>query len=211
MTGIYLSFLLLVTKLWRTICNPMNYRDCPRVCSNSCPLSWWYYPTISSSAPPALQSFLASGSFPMDQLFASGDQSIGASATALVLSMNIQGWFPLWLTSLISLQSKELSRVFSSTTVQKHQFFSIQPSLWSNSYICIWLLEKPYRPLSTKWCLCFLIHCPGERNGNPLQYSCLENFMDRRAWQATSCMGSQRVGHDWATDMQVFHSFSSKK
>ena len=124
---IYLSFLLSVTKLWPTLCNPMNYRDCPRVCSNSCPLSWWYYPTISSSAPPALQSFLASGSFPMDQLFASGEQSIGASATALVLSMNIQGWFPLWLTSLISLQSKELSRVFSSTTIQKQQFFSAQP------------------------------------------------------------------------------------
>ena len=82
----------------------------------------------SSSAPPALQSFPSSGSFPMDQLFASGDQSTGASATALVLPMNIQGWFPLWLTSLISLQSKELSRVFSSTTVWKHQFFGAQPS-----------------------------------------------------------------------------------
>ena len=83
-----------------------------------------------------LQSFPASGSFPMHQFFASGGQSIGVSVSALVLPMNIQHWFPLGLTSLISFQSKGLSRVFSNTTVQKHQFFRVQPSLWSNSHIC---------------------------------------------------------------------------
>ena len=80
----------------------------------------------------------------MSQLFASGGQSIGASASASVLLMNIQDWFPLGLTRLISLQAKGPSRVFSNTTVQKHPFFGAQPSLWSNSHICIWLLEKPY-------------------------------------------------------------------
>ena len=95
-------------------------------------LSWWYYLTISSSAAPFsfyLQSFSASGSFPMSQFFASGIQSFGASASTSVLSMNIQGWFPLGLTGLIFLQSKGLSRVFSSTTIRKHKFFST----WSNS------------------------------------------------------------------------------
>ena len=104
----------------------------PRACSNSCPLSQWCHPTISSSAipfPSCLQSFLTSGSFPMSRLFASGGQSIGVSASASVLPINIQDWFPLGLTGLISLQSKGLSRVFSNTTVQKHQFFSAQPSL----------------------------------------------------------------------------------
>ena len=90
-----------------------------------------------------LQSFPASGSFPMSQFFASGGQSIGTSASASVLRMNIQGWFPLRLTDLISLQSKGLSKVFSNTTVQKHQFFSTKPSLWSNSHIHTWLMEKP--------------------------------------------------------------------
>ena len=116
----------------------------PRACSNSCPLSWWCYPTISSSVVPfsfCLQSFPASGSFLMSQLFASGGQTIGTSAS--VLPMNIQGWFPLGLTDLISLLSKGLSRVFSNTTVQKHQFFSAQPSSWSSCRIHTWLLEKP--------------------------------------------------------------------
>ena len=93
----------------------------PRVCSNSCPLSQWCYLIISSSAASVsfcLQSFPASGSFPISQLLASGGQSIGASASALVFPMNIQDWFPLGLTGWISLQSKELSRVSSSTTVQ---------------------------------------------------------------------------------------------
>ena len=97
----------------------------------------------------------------MSQLFASGGQSIRASAT--VLPMSMQGWLPLGLTGLISLLSKGLSRVFSSTTIQKHPFFSAQPSLWSTSHICTWLLEKSwlwlYRPLSAKWCLCFWICC----------------------------------------------------
>ena len=112
--------------------------------SNSCPLSWWCHPTISSSVVPFfswLQSFPASGFFQMSQFFASGGQSIGASAS--VLPMNIQGWFPLGLTSWISLQSKGLSRVSSSTTVQKHQFCSTRPSLWPNSDIHKWLLGKP--------------------------------------------------------------------
>ena len=87
--------------------------------------------------------FLAWGSFPMQWLFASGGQSIGASASASVLPMNVQGWFPLGLTCLISLLSNGFSTVFSSTTVWKHQFFSTQPPLWSNSHMCTWLLEKP--------------------------------------------------------------------
>ena len=89
------------------------------------------------------QSFLSSRCFLVSQLFTSGGQSIGASASATVLPMNIQGWFPLGLTGLISLQSKGLSRVFSSTTVLQHQFYGAQPSLWSNSQIYTWLLEKP--------------------------------------------------------------------
>ena len=110
-------------------------------CSNSCPLSQWCHPTISSFVipfSPCLQSFPASGPFPMSQSFASGGQSIGVSASASVLPMNIQGWFPLGWTGWISLQSKGLSRIFSSTTVQKHQL-----SLQSNSHIHTWLLEKP--------------------------------------------------------------------
>ena len=112
--------------------------------SNSCPSGRWCHSTISSSVIPFsyhLQSFLASGSFPMSQFFASGGQIIGVSASASVLPMNIQDWFPLGWTHWISLQSKGLSRVFSNTTVQKHQFFSSQPS-WSNSHICTRLLEK---------------------------------------------------------------------
>ena len=100
----------------------------PGVCSDSCPLSRWCYPTISSSATLfsfCLESFPASGSFPMSWLFASGDQSIGASASASVLPMNTQGWFPLGLTGLISLKSKGIWRVFSSTTIWRHQFFGL--------------------------------------------------------------------------------------
>ena len=114
----------------------------PRVCSNSCPLSQWCQPTRSSSFTSSswLQSFPGSGSFPMSCPFASGGQSIGALAS--VLPMNIQGWFPLGLTGLISLLSKGLSRVFSSTTVWKHQLLGTQPSLWSISHIHTWLLEN---------------------------------------------------------------------
>ena len=116
----------------------------PEVCSNSCPLSWWCYLTVSSSVVPFFscpQSSPPSESFPMSWHFTSGGQSIGASASASVLPMNIQVWIPLGLTGFISLLSKGLSRVFSSTTVQKHQFSGAQPSLWSNSHICTWLLE----------------------------------------------------------------------
>ena len=118
----------------------------PRVYSSSCPLSWWYHLVTSSSTIPfssCLQSFPASGSFPMSQFFPSGGQSIGVSASASVLPMNIKDWFPLGWTSLISLQPKGLSRVFFNTTVQKHQFFGALLSLWCNSHIHIWLLEKP--------------------------------------------------------------------
>ena len=104
----------------------------PRACSNSCQLSRWCHPTISSFVIPfssCLQSFLASGSFHMSQFFTSGGQSVGVSASASVLPMNIQDWFPLGWTGWISLQSKGLSRVFSKTTVQKHPFFSAQLSL----------------------------------------------------------------------------------
>ena len=108
----------------------------PWACSNSCPLGQWCHPAISSSfvlCSSCPQSFPALRSFPMSQLFASGGQSIGASASASVLPMNIQDWFPLGLTDLISLPSKGFSRVFSNTTVQKHQLFSTQPTLWFNS------------------------------------------------------------------------------
>ena len=117
----------------------------PGTCSNSCPSSWWCYPTITSFVIPFshLHFFPASGSFPMNQLLASGGKSIGASASASVLPMNIQDWFPLRLTGWNSLQSKGLSRIFSNTTVQKHQFFRAQLSLQSNSYIHTWLLERP--------------------------------------------------------------------
>ena len=113
----------------------------PRTCSNSWSLSWWCHPTISSSAVPfssCLQSFPASGSFPVSQFFTSGGQSIGASALASVFPMKIQDWFPLRWTGWLSLQSKGLSKAFTNTTVQKHW----KLSLWSNSHIHIWLLEK---------------------------------------------------------------------
>ena len=113
--------------------------------SNSCPSNRWCHPTISSSAVPFsshLRSFPASGSFPVSQLFASGGQSTGVSASASVLPMNIQDWFPLGWTGWLSLQSKGPSRVFSNTTVQKHQFFSAQLSSQSNSHIHTWPLEN---------------------------------------------------------------------
>ena len=116
----------------------------PWVCENSCPLSWWCHPTISSRLLFLLPSiFPGIGSFPVSQFFTSGGQSIGVSASASGLPKNIQDWFYLGLTGLISLQSKRLSRVFSNTTVQKHQFFGDQPSLWFNSHIHTWLLEIP--------------------------------------------------------------------
>ena len=136
----------------------------PRICSNSCPLSWWCHPTTSTSIVPfasCLQSLPASGSFPMSWLFSSGGQSIGSSTSASVLPMNIQSWFPLGLTGLISLQSKGLLSVFFISTVQKHQFFGAQPfygptltsvrDYWKNH-------NCDYMDLCQQWCLCFLIH-----------------------------------------------------
>ena len=129
----------------------------PRIYPNSCPLSRWYHPTISSSIVPfssCSQSFPATGSFPMSQLFASGGQSTGVSASTSVLPMNIQDGSPLGCSGWISLQSKGLSRVFSNTTVPKHQFFGTQLSSQSNSRIHTWPLEKPQPwldgPLLTK-------------------------------------------------------------
>ena len=116
----------------------------PGVCSNTCPSGLWCHPTNSSSVTTfssCPQSFPASGSFPTTQFFTSGGLSIRASAS--VFPVNIQGWFPLGLVGLISLLSKGLSRVFSSTTIWKHQFFGAQPSLWSNSHICTWLPMSP--------------------------------------------------------------------
>ena len=104
----------------------------PGTCSNSCPSNQWHHPTISSSVDPFsshLQSFPASGSFLRSQFFASGDQSIGVLASTSVLPKNIQDWFPLGLTGLVSVQSKRISRIFSNTTVQNHHFFGTQLSL----------------------------------------------------------------------------------
>ena len=118
----------------------------PRVHPNSCALSWWCHLAISFSVVPfssCSKSFPASGSFPMSQLFTWGGQSIGVSASASVLPMNTQDWYPLGWTGWISLQSKGLSGVFSNTTVQKHQFFGTQLSSQSNSHIHTWPLEKP--------------------------------------------------------------------
>ena len=117
----------------------------PEVCPRSCPLHQWYHPTISSSVVPCSscpQSLPASGSFPMSQLFTWGGQSTGVSALASFLPKNTQGWSPLEWTGWISLQSKGLSGVFSTTTVRKHQFFSTQLSSQSNSHIYIWPLDK---------------------------------------------------------------------
>ena len=140
-----------IIQSFPTLCNSVDYSTpgfpSPEFCSDSCPLSWWCHPTMLSSVVPfssCLQSFPESGSYPMSQFFTSGGKSIGVSRSASVLLMNIQDWFLLKLIGLISLQSKGLTRIFSNTTVQKHQFFGVQPSLWSNSHIHTWLLEKPW-------------------------------------------------------------------
>ena len=118
----------------------------PRVHPNSCPLSWWCHPAISSSVVPfssCPQWLPSSESFPMSHLFAWGGQSTGVSALASFLPKKSQGWSPSEWTAWISLQFKGLSRVFSNTTVQKHQFFGAQLSSQSNSHIHTWPLEKP--------------------------------------------------------------------
>ena len=134
-----------------TLCDPMNRSTqglplpTPGIHLNTCPSSRWCHPAISSSVVPfssCPQSLPASGSFPMSQLFTSGGQSTGASASASVLPKNTHSWSPLEWTGWISLQSKGLSRVFSNTTVQKHQFFGAQLSSQSNSHIHTWPLEK---------------------------------------------------------------------
>ena len=133
-------------------CTRLSFPLLPhRVCSNSCLLSQWCYLTISSSAAPfssCPKSYPASESFPLSWLFASGGQRFGASAS--VLPMNIQDWFPLELTGLI-LRSKGISRVFSNTTAQKLQLFGVQPSFWSNSHICTWLLLHSLYCINLCW------------------------------------------------------------
>ena len=163
--AMFIAVLFTITRTWKqpqfssvtqscpALCDPHELQHArppcpsttPRVYPNSCSLSQWCHPNISSSVTPfssRLQSFPASGSFQMNQLFTSGSQSIGGSPSTSVLQMNIQDWFPLGWTDWISLQSKRLSRVFSNTTVPKHQFFGTQLSLQSNSHIHTWLLEK---------------------------------------------------------------------
>ena len=142
------SHVLLFATLWTAACQASISISKSQACSNSCSSSRWCYPTILSSVVPfsfCLQSFPASGSFPVSlcQFFTLGGQSIRISASASVLPMNIRHWFPWGWTDWVSLQSKELSRVFSNTQIQKHQFFSAQLSLWSNSHIHTWLLEIP--------------------------------------------------------------------
>ena len=142
-----------VAKLCLTLCNSM---DCSTPASLSFTMSWrflkphplnqWCHPNISTSIARFFsyhQSLPASGSFPISRLFASGGQSIEVSASASVLPKTIQDWFSLGLTGLMSLLSKGPSRVFSSTSIQKYQFFGAQPSLWSSSHTHTWLLEKP--------------------------------------------------------------------
>ena len=140
-----------VIQLCPMLCNSVDFRlPCPsptlRSCSNSCPSSWWCHLTISSSVTPfssCPQSSPGSESFLVSQFFASGGQRIEVSPSALVLPINIPDWFPLGLSGWISLQSKGLSRVLSNTTVQKHQFFNAQPSLWSNlKWITIYYINK---------------------------------------------------------------------
>ena len=155
----------------------------PGACSNSCPSSGWCHPTISSfgiTFSSCLQSFPASGSFLMSQPFASGGQNIGTSASALVLPMTIQDWCPLGWTGWISLQSKRLSRVFSNTTVQKHQFFGAQlysPDLPGGSEV-----KASACKAGDLGSIPGSGRSSGEGNGNPLQYSCLENPVDAGAW-----------------------------
>ena len=141
-----LSHVWLFAAPWTAARQPPCPSSTPRVYSNSCPSSQWCHPTISSSVVPfssQTQSFLASGSFQMSQFFISGGQSIGVSTSTSVLPMNTQGWSPSGWTGWISLQSKGLSRVFSNTTVQKHQFFGTQLSSQSSPHIHTWPLAKP--------------------------------------------------------------------
>ena len=141
-----LSCVWLFATPWTAAHQPPCPSPTPGVHPNPYPLSQWCHPTISSSVVPFYscpQSFPASEPFQMSQLFASGSQSIGASASASILPMNIQDWFPLGWSCWISFKLKGLSRIFSNTTVQKHQFFGFQLSSQSNSHNHTWPLEKP--------------------------------------------------------------------
>ena len=138
------SHIWLFVTPWTAVCQASCSSLSPRVCSNSCPSGWWCHSTISSSIThysSCPQSFSATRSFPVSQLFTSGGQSIGASASASVLPMNIQGWFPFRITwfNLLAVQMT----LKSLLTVEKHQFLDTHPSLPSNSHIHTWLLEKP--------------------------------------------------------------------
>ena len=151
-----------VTQSCPTLCNTMDcsiasfpvHRQLPELPQTHVP---WVSDAIQSCHPlpfpfsSCLQSFPASGSFPVSQFFTEGGQSIGVSALASVLPMNIQDWFPLGWKGWISLESKGLARVYSNTTVQKRQFFGTQLSLWSYSHIHTWLLEKPQLWLDRSW------------------------------------------------------------
>ena len=140
------SFAWLFVTPWLQHARPLCPSPYPKVCPSSCPLHQWCHPAISSSVVPfssCLQSSPTSGYFTVSWLFISGGQSIWVSASASVLPMNIQGWFPLGLTGWISLQSKGLSRVFSNSTVQKHQLFSALPSLLFSSHNHMWPLGIP--------------------------------------------------------------------
>ena len=186
-----------------------------RACSNSCSLSWWYHPTISTSAAlfsSCLQSLPASGSLSISRLLLSGGQSIRASVS--IFTVNIQGWFPLGLTGLISLLSKGISRVSSSTTVQKHQFtgFIMWKRQWHPTPVL--LPGKSHRWRSLVGCspwdrqesdtterlyFHFSLSCIGEGNGNPLQCPWLENPRDRGAWWAdVSGVAQSRT---WLSDL----------
>ena len=144
----YFSGAIFVVVVQSLSCVQLFATPCPSpspgVCSNSCPLSRWCHAAVLSCVVPfssCPQSFPASGSFPVSWLFISDGQSIRNSASASVLPMSMKGWIPLELTGSISLLSKGLSRVFSSTTIQRHQFFGAQPSLWSNLQIHTWLRD----------------------------------------------------------------------
>ena len=151
---------------------------------------------LSSPSPPAFNLSQHQALF-QGQFFASGCQSIGASAS--VLPMNIRDWSPLGLNGLISLQSKKLSRVFPNTTVQKHQFFSAQLSLWSNWFLCSSDGKESACNAGDSGSIPGSERLSGEGNGNPLQYSCLKNSMDRGAWRATVCGVAESDATEWLT------------
>ena len=164
----------------------------PGVCADSCPLSQWCHPTISFSVIPfssCLQSFPASGSFPVSQFFASGDRSIEVSASASVLPMNVQDWFPLRLTGWISLQSKGLSKSLP-------QHHSPKASILRHSAFFMVQLSHPYTTTGKSIAL---------GNGNPLQYSCLENSMAEEPATVYEVVKSRTPLSNWAHTHKWYH------